>query len=321
MDDLLVKQLLGTATDDEQQRILNWIAASPDNEKYYHHFKLIWEESRHLAATSTVDEDKAWARFQQRVGATVNETKVVDIRPANTSWMRIAATVAILCVMAGAAFLYLNKNSNNDLVRIASTNTTRIDTLPDGSVVTLNKNSSISYAADFAAERHITLEGEAFFDIAKDPSKPFLLKVGDVDVKVLGTSFNVKKDAVSIEVIVETGAVEVNKKHNAVKLEANEKAIVAKDADKPEKISNNSTLYNYYRTHTLICNRTPLRELADKLEEIYNITIIINRPDLRIEEMNTVIDTNMSVDSTFDLLQATSGKFTFINKGDTVILK
>jgi ferric-dicitrate binding protein FerR (iron transport regulator) len=65
-------------------------------------------------------------------------------------------------------------------------------TLADGSVVWLNSRTKLTYPAGFSgSERHVTLEGEAWFDVAKDVRRPFIVSSGNVDVKVLGTSFNV----------------------------------------------------------------------------------------------------------------------------------
>ena len=73
-DDLLVKYLLGEATADEQTLVEEWIASDAANKKQYDDFKTIWEESKRLAATSTIDEDAAWQRFKNRV-ATGQENK------------------------------------------------------------------------------------------------------------------------------------------------------------------------------------------------------------------------------------------------------
>ncbi len=66
MDELLVKYLLGEATVVEEQSVLAWINAHKDNQRYFNHFKMIWEQSRALAAASSVNADQAWERFKTK---------------------------------------------------------------------------------------------------------------------------------------------------------------------------------------------------------------------------------------------------------------
>lgn len=83
--------------------------------------------------------------------------------------------------------------------------------LPDGSVVKLNAGSSLKYSTSFGAQREVYLQGEAYFEVARDTLKPFIVKAGEVATEVLGTSFNVKysaKDSV-VQVAVTSGKVAV----------------------------------------------------------------------------------------------------------------
>jgi len=87
----------------------------------------------------------------------------------------------------------------------------KVFTLPDGSVVTVNSGSELSYSSDFENDRLVKLKGQAFFEVTKDPEHPFRIMSGDITTKVLGTSFDVKayEDDRDIHVAVMTGRVEV----------------------------------------------------------------------------------------------------------------
>lgn len=297
--------MLGITTPAEQHSVEAWMAADSANAKYYEHFRLIWDESKKLAAVSTVNEDDAWKRFQQRVSTNENSGGARIIKTDFSTWRRNLAIAATLLVLLGAAGFWFMKASRPQHTVYAS-NAVRLDTLPDGSFVTLNKQSSISYANSFSKERHVKLEGEAFFNVAQDPGRPFVIKVNDVTVKVLGTSFNIKSVNGKTEVIVETGAVEVTKQHHSVQLQRNEKAIVTDKDDAPVKQSNTDELYNYYRTQTFVCNNTPLWKLVDILNEAYGVNIVIAnaaKRDLPI----SVTFSNSSLDSTLKIIGLTYG--------------
>jgi ferric-dicitrate binding protein FerR (iron transport regulator) len=188
--------------------------------------------------------------------------------------MRIAAMIVIL--LGGSLLFYMvYEGRNSGLIVKHSGGNVITDTLPDGSVVTLNKNSSLSYDKHFNGDsREITLEGEAFFDVTPDRTRPFLIHVNDVSVRVVGTSFNVRQSAEQTEVIVETGVVEVARDDHMVKLNPDEKAVVAKDGE-PLKQASTDDLYNYYRTRSFVCRSTPLWRLADVLGQAYGVEIVI----------------------------------------------
>ncbi|MGN7822450.1 FecR family protein [Chitinophaga sp. 22536] len=317
-DDLLVKYMLGITTPVEKQAVDAWMAADTANAKYYEHFQLIWNESKKLAAVSTVNEDDAWKRFQQRVGASEDAGGARVIKTDFSTWRRNLAIAATLLVLLGAAGFWFMKSSRPQHTIYAS-NAVRLDTLPDGSFVTLNKQSSISYATSFSRERQVKLEGEAFFNVAQDPGRPFVITVNDVTVKVLGTSFNIKSTNGKTEVIVETGAVEVTKQHYSVQLQHHEKAVVTDKDAAPVKQENTDELYNYYRTQTFVCNNTPLWKLVDILNEAYGVNIVIANAGKRDLPINVTFS-NSSLDSTLNIIGLTYG-ITVEQNGTNITLK
>ncbi len=285
MDELLVKYLLGETSADESRVAEQWINASRDNKRYYEHFRLIWEESRQLTVTQEIDENDAWARFQQRIRPQEQDTEAngnVIPFPVKKKRTALCAAAAVAILMFGTWIAYFYYETNANRVTLASAEEVRIDTLPDGSVVTLNKNSSLAYARNFKGNvRAVTLKGEGFFNVAPDKSKPFEITVDDVTVRVVGTSFNVKNTRDKTEIIVETGIVTVAKRRNQVKLLPKQKAIVLKKDDAPVIEKNNDELYNFYRTQEFVCNNTPLHQLIDALNQAYNAKITISNPAIR----------------------------------------
>lgn len=317
-DDLLVKYLLDITTPMEKAAVAEWLTEKEEHQRYFEHFRLIWTESKKLAAVSTVNENDAWSRFQQRVGTNENTARIVQL-DTSVNWKPLLRIAAVLIVLLGAAgFWYLSKTNGQPMI-VSSGQQIKSETLPDGSQVTLNKQSTIEYAASFKKERSVKLEGEAFFNVAQDPGKPFILKVNDVTVRVLGTSFNVKSVNGKTEVIVETGAVEVSKNSNSVQLKQHEKAVVTSDQSAPSKQSNNDELYSYYRTQTFVCNNTPLWKLVEILNEAYGVNIVIADNNKRDLQINSTF-TNSSLDSTLQVIGLTY-EIEVEKKGSQIILK
>lgn len=303
IDDLLVKHLLGETNEVEQVQVSAWISESDANRKHYEQLKKIWDSSRDIAAKSTIAENAAWQRFQQRIEQTPPKPKTIPLSSRGMSWMKIAA---ILILLVGGAWLTnaLFFNSYHYAYVHTEGNTTS-ETLPDGTVVTLNKESRVKYSDVFTGNiRKVTLEGEAFFDVAPDKSKPFIITVNNVEVKVVGTSFNVKGTNNKTEVIVETGIVEVTKKENMVKLKPKEKAIVLPNSPAPIKETNDDALYNYYRTKEFVCDNTPLWRLVDVLNDAYNVNIIIANDNIRDLQINTTFK-NETLDNILQVISET----------------
>jgi len=319
-DDLLVKNLLGEATEAEQALVQNWLAASEDNAKYYNHFKLVWDTSKHVASKSTINEEEAWARFVQRTQREAIKPKTIEL-PATpkTNWMRAAAI--LLVVVACSVLLKLSLGiGETKMIAMQSHGAVLIDTLPDGSVVTLNKNASISYPEKFTGDtREVVLEGEAFFNVTPDKSHPFIITANEARIRVVGTSFNVKTGNAETEVIVETGVVEVSKHENEVTLNPNEKATVSKDKENPVKQQITDELYNYYRTKEFVCNNTPLWRLVDVLNEAYGVNIVIADNRLRSLPLTTVFR-NESLD-TILVIVAETFNVKVTREGNTIYLK
>lgn len=194
-------------------------------------------------------------------------------------WWQVAA--ALLVLLAGA-WLVIRVVQFQSSVTIASGNAVLTDTLPDGSIITLNKNAAIVYKGSFNNKhRNVSLRGEAFFDVASDKNKPFTITTeNDIAITVLGTSFNVRNTETITEIIVESGMIEVTLGDKSVRVKAHEKLTVDSKEMKLQKQSNSSVLYNHYRTHTFVCQSTPLSELVAKLNEVYGADIVVTNSKL-----------------------------------------
>ena len=299
IDELLVKYLLGEADAQEHLTLNKWREALAENERYYQHFELIWKESKAINAPGKIDENEAWARLKQRIDRPA-QPKLNEPKRISLNWKNLAGIAAVLVLMLGGAYFIYNQQSNKMLI-VESDLVVRTETLPDGSVVTLNKNASISYPKKFSGNtRSVVLNGEAFFNISPNKEKPFIIKANGVDIKVVGTSFNVKSGTEKTEVIVETGIVEVSKNNNVVRLSPKEKAIVSAANDKPTKGNSQDMLYNYYRSNEFECINIPLWRVVEVLNEAYAAEIVIANPDIkdlkfRTNLINQKLDDNLAI--------------------------
>lgn len=321
MDDLLVKHLTGEATEAEMLQVEQWLASDEANKHYFEHFKLIWEESVQLANIPQMDEHQAWQRFQNRVQQGSFEKPKAKVWSLNSPMMR-AAIIAGLVIGIAVITLVLFHNNPGKLIAVVTVQANdmvKADSLPDGSVVTLNKHSQVSYPEKFASDKRVLqLNGEAFFKVQPNKEKPFEVHTNNVTITVVGTSFNVRSRGDTTEVIVETGVVEVTTNKQTVILKAGQKAITGFSEAILQKQTNTDQLYNYYRSKKFVCESTPLYQLIDKLNEAYDVQIIIENKAIRNEPYTTTFD-NLPLDNILAIISKTFNTSVIKEKGKIIL--
>ncbi|MBC9932791.1 FecR family protein [Chitinophaga qingshengii] len=158
--------------------------------------------------------------------------RILPVRKFYRKSLWYAAAVAVLLVTGLLMLRVYRLDKAGRMLYTTSRTTGKQIRLPDGSTVYLNADSRVQFSED-AHERSVVLHGEAFFDIVQQASKPFVVKSGNVQTTVLGTSFNIKAypDENSISVAVKTGKVSVSarypvlKKDSTIFLEAGQQAV------------------------------------------------------------------------------------------------
>ena len=190
-----------------------------------------------------------------------------------------AAAVFLLYLSAWTAYLYMQPASIETVSTLAETRTVH---LPDGSTVTLNHYSSISYPEKFkSGNREVELNGEAYFEVSKDKEHPFIVQTETIDVQVLGTHFNVDayRDNPDVRTTLLTGSVAVSNKNNSVRmvLKPNEIAIYNKVEQKlTRKALENAKDEISWRHGEFIFDDLPLQEIARELSNSFGASIRIS---------------------------------------------
>ena len=313
---MLVRFLLEEVSDEERVLVNNWITQTPANQKYFSHFELIWKQSRVLARSKEVDEDAAWQRFKTRIN---NPAKPAIIVPFKKSfnWLRVAAI--FIATIAVAILFYLVNTKPNQL-EFASNDVIVNDTLPDNSIVTLNKHSSLSYheKSGTRSYRKAILKGEGFFNVKPDKSKPFFVEVDGIEVKVVGTSFNIKSLKDSTEIIVESGVVSVTKDNQLVTLQKGEKLTIPRAGAMPKKKQSSDKLYSYYRRE-FVCDNTPLWKFIEVLNEAYDVKIIIENEKAK-KEPYTATFYNQPIEKIISVIAETF-ELSVVSNGNQITLR
>jgi len=330
MDDLLIKYLLAEESPDERFRVEQWLDADAANQARFEQFKAVWAISRRTA-TTTVPQDAqpALKELRQRLNRE---------RRTSTPFWRIAAVFAGILLLGAGGYLIISKPGPRATTAPAAiapppppamaeeetfpaAGQPQTVTLPDHSVVTLNRHSLLSYSQSETKALTVRLRGEAFFSIAHHPDRPFKVQVNDVEIKVLGTTFEVRgaTGQGGAEVVVETGAVRVINAADSMVVHAGEKIIV-QQKQKLHKQPIADRLYGYYLGRPLVCDSVSLRRLVQVLNEAYNAHLSIGRAQLNDLPLTTVFRHNESLDRILSVIAATFD-LTIVRQGQSIILQ
>lgn len=281
--EILERFLKGEATPAEIRQVELWLEDQPEDwlETY---MEQGWEQP---AVVMPVEEK------EEMIAGIMSRT-----RSPWKGFIRIAAMVAGLLVTAGGAWYFTQAPEKvNQLAVKVPFHTTKKVILPDNTVITLNAGSILTYPERFTGDtREITLEGEAFFDVATDAQKPFIIHAGALNTTVLGTTFNITayKNSPQLSVTVLSGKVAVmdTLSHKSVTVLPKQRAtfnpgkatLITSIVDKPE----NAIAWSEGK---LIFEETPLAEVAERLSYKYNVQIVLTGKNLSDCRFNGEFDT------------------------------
>lgn len=197
-------------------------------------------------------------------------------------WTRVAASLAI---MASLGYLLYSKTETKEveepiveIVRTTEWGQKLNLTLADGTQVRLNSGSTLKYPNRFEGDmRHVALIGEAFFDVAKNPDKPFVIESGEVRTTVLGTSFNVNTypDNDQIAVTVATGKVKVASQESEIFLEPNEQGVFNTRTKSMTKERVDITTALNWKKGIIHFEDVPLSQVLETLEKWYGVSFVL----------------------------------------------
>jgi len=236
--------------------------------------------------------------------------------PMFRQFLRVAAVLVILAIPSFFLYKYLEKPAMKEL----AANTGRIETiLPDGSRITLNTGAVIRYPEHFQGKkRSVSLEGEAYFDVAHNASQPFIIATDGIRVEVKGTSFYINTRSMSgdFELVLTTGKVDLSfenqdglhgetkpgEKSLPVHIEPGQKAII--HGHRITIRANEDVNYMAWKTRRIAFSNEPLNAVVALLSKVYQADVRLGDPALAQCRLTATFD-NQSLESVLNVLKAT----------------
>ncbi len=306
---LIGKYLANEASTEDINMLEKWVREGEKNKDTFNKYKQSWILSGVNRENKKIDVESEWAAlssklFKNRIEPAPSP-KVRKLQPGIPLFFKIAAAVVVL--FATTFFLYnffLKPGTEN----MMATNLIETETLSDGTIITLNRNSTLSYPKEFKKGiRKVKLTGDAFFEVDHNKNQPFVIESQNIEIEVLGTSFYVDshEDNSTVEVVVNSGGVALRSdKENQIILKAGDKGIFDKKTGQLFRAKNTDVNYNSWKTKLLVFDDTKLVEVVDKLNEVYSTNIEIINPEINNCRITVTID-NMTIEAVINILRET----------------
>jgi transmembrane sensor len=317
MDDILAKSLAQETSAEEEAIVQNWLKASSENVQYFKEFQWLWSQTQEAKPLKPVNTEGALEKLHTRMDA-APALKAVKSPTQFFNLSFIMKAAAVLLIAFGIYSQFIKTDPPQTFAAVAKPKT---DTLVDGSIVTLNKKSSLVLSERFnKRERRMKLTGEAYFEVAHDATRPFVVDVQDLEVKAVGTAFNIDNttDVRFTSILVTDGKVQVTGRVETKFAVKGETAIYDNQTGRIliEMKQNENKLA--YKTHQFHFDETPLSLAVLELSKAYGVSIILKNKQL--EQCPVVVKfDNKSLEDVLTVLGNTCA-FKFEKVGEEIVL-
>jgi len=275
-NELVSRYLSGELSPDE----LNWfqeeLRQDTGKQDMLDEYRQIWDSA---VPGQSYDLDAEWSLMQKKLPKSGR-----GLRPSLNYYSYRIAAVLVLGVLFTFSWIYVNRMMSMERVLAEEVPVELI--LEDGTTVIVNRNSSLKYSKIFGQEeRKVYLSGEAWFDVARDTTKPFVIDAGAALVEVLGTSFNVNayKKNPTVEITVESGLVGMSPKDNQkdlIVMKAGSGGSYNKSQKELKLIPTSDPNSLSWKTRELFFDASTLREVAELVNRVYDTHIVIMNEEL-----------------------------------------
>lgn len=236
------------------------------------------------------------------------------IKPYNektsfTKWLFIAASVCVILSVGSFILGNMMARHSSDTVLLAAEGSIGKYTLPDGTRLWLNGGSTLTYCSDFddSSERRVSIDGEAYFEVTRNPRRPFIVEMESMDIKVLGTSFSARSYPYSgtEEVILLSGKVELESQMlpEPLIMRPNQKVTLDRVSRQAVVAPANAKAYCRWIEPVTIFDNEPLGDILILLSRRYGLDISINDSTRVDTRMSITLSSSQSLDEVISIIE------------------
>ncbi len=297
-------------SESDRKSFEKWLSEREENRQFYNRIKYIWENSQVVSVEPSANRKKTWQSILDRVGEETKHTSH-DIRLDLLS--RVAAVILILIGLSYVTFRFISGNESNPAGYIIQTSENQITDLelPDGSHVWLNKGAGLLYPENFTRkEREVILQGEAYFEVESDKKHPFLVHSNGLVTEAIGTSFNIKSEVSTKQIVVTLmkGSVIIYDsliQGEGIILEPGSSGLYNCSSGEIKIIESIDPNLIAWKTGILVFEDTPLEKVCRQLSDHFSITINCDQELVDQSRSLTARYDNMNLDAIVEIIELT----------------
>lgn len=293
---IIARVLSGESTSDDILSLSEWLNESETNRDEFRRLKNYWDAD--VAFKHSVTPAFSADKLQQKINVQKRQAARRQL------WRNIIPAIAAACLLfifSTAFFLYNTKGRTPEYYTLLTGEHTSNFTMEDGTVITLNKNSRLRYSDEYGKEsRNVRLEGEAYFEVAKDAGKPFQVEMDGASITVLGTHFNVKADAESDDItatLVE-GAIRFEGAKQNIVMTPNQQLTFSRSTNKVDIQQIDTDTFTAWKDGLLRYKSIPFTKLIENLNDLYQVEIRID--DERLAEPSATVSGTFSQEQSIE---------------------
>lgn len=320
--DQIYLYLEGELDPSQEQALFDWFELNPANKRHYDEIKAQRKLEERFLDDVTYDEGKALQHVLSSIDQVSPNSTQAKRRTLRPYILGIAASLVLLSTFYFVFF-------GNQVKNITAGVTTKVVTLKDGTVVWLQPGASLDQLKLTNDERNYRLTGQAYFDVASNPNRPFIIESADFSVKVLGTSFSLNTaPAASLPaLILDEGIVQLSSQNDTAQLEAGQMAIFNQskstfDLTTSPYLNNSKS----WQTSRLSFSNTSMQTVVKDLSRHYQIPITLDNVELKNCQLtgtffNENLEGIMAHISNTTGLRGEKGKVGWVLYGDVCVPK
>ena len=322
---LFLKFFNKETTEEENRDLYKWMNDSETNLKLFEEYKNTWDSLALLKENASIDAEKDFITVMERVKRRRRNFVNKIILYSSGA----AAGIAIL--LSSLLFLQPDKVEKQEYVTEISVPNGEMKQviLQDGTRIWLNPGSLLCYNSwEKSSLREVYIKGRAYFEVSKDSLKPFIVKTDNVDIKVLGTKFNVEsfEDGNTVETTVIEGCVAVfdknrtlEKKGVNITLNSNDQATYIRKSKSFLISEVNADFYRQWKDGILVFREKRFEDIAKELERQFNVQIAVKDNTLNEYTFTATFEKGKKIEEILDAFSMTY-PFDYTIKDQTIII-
>lgn len=328
-NELIARYIIGDCTDEECAELLAWVELSNENREYFTTIKNTWVLAgvNHELKNPGLNRDEFKSLL--KIIDTSGSDKIINPkkREIRLSFFKIAVSLIIIIGLTAVLSYFFwgggNANPAYHVLKVPSGQQAEL-TLPDGSKIWLNSKSQLTYPGTFSGNtREVKLDGEAYFQVSHNIEKPFVVKTSHLDVKVLGTSFNVTSysDEDNISLALETGSISVLKSgKEALRLKPHEVAVYSKSKNEIKQGKAELDLYTSWLNGQFKFKNLSFVDISRRLGRNFNVVFVFEDKNIEQVKYNGSFYKYESLNEILKIMQ-TNSSFNYRIVKDKVFIK